>query len=242
MQVLKTESLTIRFGGLTAVSNVNLHIKQDELVGVIGPNGAGKTTLFSIITGCYAPTEGKVFFDGQEITRWKPNKVTCHGLCRTFQITRPFQHLTVLENVLVGSLWYENNMGDARCIARHALEQVGLLPIAEQKAIGLPIGHRKKLELARVLAANPKIVLLDEVMGGLTPQEVKEMSEVISNIHKSGIGVVMIEHVMSAVMALSQRIIVLNQGQVIATGTPEEVRNNAQVIEAYLGKKYRHVQ
>jgi len=238
--MLKTESLTMRFGGLTAVSNVNMDIQQHELVGVIGPNGAGKTTLFSMITGFYEPTEGKVFFDGQEVTNWKPHKITGVGLCRTFQITKPFQNLTVLENVLVGSLWYENNMGDARCIAREALDQVGLLGIADQKAKGLPIGHRKKLELARVLAAKPKVVLLDEVMGGLTPQEVKEMSEVIARIHQMGTGVVMIEHVMSAVMALSQRIIVLAQGQVIAAGSPEEVRNNEQVIEAYLGKKYAH--
>jgi ABC-type branched-subunit amino acid transport system ATPase component len=131
-------------------------------------------------------------------------------------------------------------MGDARCIARAALDQVGLLHIAADKAKGLPIGYRKKLELARVLAAKPKVVLLDEVMGGLTPPEVREMSDAIARIHKLGTGVVMIEHVMSAVMSLSQRIIVLNQGQVIAAGTPEEVRNNEQVIEAYLGKKYAH--
>ncbi|MCL1939225.1 MAG: ABC transporter ATP-binding protein [Desulfovibrionaceae bacterium] len=238
--MLKTEFLTMRFGGLTAVSNVNMDIGQHELVGVIGPNGAGKTTLFSMITGFYEPSEGKVFFDNQEVTNWRPHKITCVGLCRTFQITKPFQNLTVLENVLIGSLWYENNMGDARCIAREALDQVGLLHIAGDKAKGLPIGYRKKLELARVLAAKPKVVLLDEVMGGLTPPEVKEMSDVIARIHAMGTGVVMIEHVMSAVMSLSQRIIVLNQGQVIAAGTPEEVRNNEQVIEAYLGKKYAH--
>ena len=229
------------FGGLTAVKNVNLDIKQHELVGVIGPNGAGKTTLFSIITGFYAPTEGQVFFDDKEITGWKPHKITTTGLCRTFQITKLFQNLTVLENVLIGSLWYESNMGDARCIARAALDQVGLLHLAGRPASGLPIGFRKKLELARVLAAKPKIVLLDEVMGGLTPQEVREMSETIARIHEQGTGVVMIEHVMSAVMALSQRIIVLNQGEMIAAGPPEEVRNNKRVIEAYLGKRYAHM-
>lgn len=228
----------MRFGGLTAVKNVNIHIRQDELVGVIGPNGAGKTTLFSIITGFYPPSEGQVFFDGKEITGWKPHKITTIGLCRTFQITKPFQNLTVLENVLIGSLWYEGNIGDARCIAREALDQVGLLPLADRLATGLPIGHRKKLELARVLAAKPRVVLLDEVMGGLTPQEVREMSDVIARVHEQGTGVVMIEHVMSAVMALSQRIIVLNQGEVIAAGSPEEVRDNGQVIEAYLGKRY----
>ena len=236
--MLTTESLTMCFGGLIAVSNVSITIGQHELVGVIGPNGAGKTTLFNAITGFYQPTGGKVFFDGREVTNWKPHKITGVGLCRTFQITKPFQNLSVLENVLIGSLWYENNLGDARCIAREALDQVRLLPFASQKAKGLPIGHRKKLELARVLAARPKVVLLDEVMGGLTPPEVKEISDTIAHIHRQGTGVVMIEHVMSAVMALSQRVIVLNQGQVIAEGTAEEVRNNEQVIEAYLGRKY----
>ena len=228
----------MRFGGLTAVKDVDLEIRQDELVGVIGPNGAGKTTLFCMVAGYYAPTGGKVFFDDREITGWKPSRITTTGLCRTFQITRPFQNLTVLENVPIGSLWHEKNMSAARYIAREALDKVGLLHIAHLQADGLPIGHRKRLELARVLAARPKIMLLDEVMGGLTPQEVLEISGLIADIHKQGIGVVMIEHIMSAVMSLSQRIIVLNQGRVIATGAPEEVRNNDLVIEAYLGKKH----
>jgi branched-chain amino acid transport system ATP-binding protein len=228
----------MRFGGLIAVADVNLDIKQNEIVGVIGPNGAGKTTLFCMITGFHTPTAGKVFFDEHEITGWKPNRITTAGLCRTFQITRPFGNLTVLENVLVGSLWHEKDIRAARYIAREALDRVGLFHIAHQQADGLPIGHRKRLELARVLAARPKIMLLDEVMGGLTPQEVLEISKLIASIHEQGIGVVLIEHIMSAVMALSQRIIVLNQGQVIATGTPGEVRNNQQVIEAYLGKKH----
>lgn len=235
--MLKTESLTMRFGGLTAINNVNLEIRQDELVGVIGPNGAGKTTLFNMVTGFYPPTAGKVIFDGHDITNWKPNRITTSGLCRTFQITKPFSHLTVLENVLVGCLWYEKKMSMARYIARETLDLVGLLPIAHLQAEGLPIGHRKRLELARVLAAKPKIMLLDEVMGGLNAQEILELSGIIANIHKQGVGVVMVEHIMSAVMSLSQRILVLDRGQLIANGTPGEVRNNDQVIEAYLGKK-----
>ena len=238
--MLKTEALTIKFGGLTAVSDVNLYIEPHELVGVIGPNGAGKTTLFSIITGFYTPNEGRVYFDGKEITNWKPHRITSIGLCRTFQLTKPFQNLTIMENVLVGSLWYESNMNKARAVAQEALEQVGLLHLGNRVAAGLPIGQRKMLEVARIMAAKPKVVLLDEVMGGLTPQEVKEMSDVISRIHANGTGVVMIEHVMSAVMALSHRIIVLNQGKVIAAGSPEEIRNNDLVIEAYLGKRYAH--
>jgi len=236
--MIRTEGLTLRFGGLAAVSNVNIHLQQNELIGVIGPNGAGKTTLFNTITGFYAPASGKVFFDGKEITGWKPHRITAIGLCRTFQIVKLFNKLLVLENVLIGCLWHENHIGKARDIAREALDKVGLLHMANRQAGSLPIGYRKKLELARVLAAKPKMVLLDEVMGGLTNQEVRELSETIAKIHDQGIGVVMVEHVMSAVMSLSQRIIVLNQGEVIAEGSPERMRSNEQVIEAYLGKKY----
>lgn len=235
--MLKAESLTMCFGGLTAIKDVSLDIGQDELVGVIGPNGAGKTTLFNMVTGFYQPTSGKVLFDGHDISDWKPSKRTTSGLCRTFQITKPFSHLTVLENVLIGCLWYEKKMSMARYVARETLDIVGLLHIAHLPAEGLPIGFRKRLELARVLAARPKIMLLDEVMGGLASQEILEMSDIITRIHKQGVGVVMVEHIMSAVMSLSQRIMVLDRGQLIANGTPEEVRNNEQVIEAYLGKK-----
>jgi branched-chain amino acid transport system ATP-binding protein len=238
--MLKTESLTMRFGGLTAVKNVTMHIKQGELVAVIGPNGAGKTTLFSMITGFYSPNEGKVYFNNLEITKLKTHRIASLGLCRTFQITKPFHNLTIMENVMIGCLCHETNMIKARAFAENALDQVGLLHLANRQATGLPIGHRKKLELSRVLAAKPKIILLDEVMGGLTPQEVQEMSDVVANIHANGTTIVMIEHVMSAVMSLSHRIIVLNQGEIIATGSPEEVRNNQCVIEAYLGKKYAH--
>jgi len=238
--LLKAQALTMRFGGLTAVKNVTMHIRQEDMVGVIGPNGAGKTTLFNMITGFYPPTEGKVFFDDKDITNWKPHHITAKGLCRTFQITKPFNHLSVLENVAVGSLCHESNMNVARDISKEALDQVGLLGSADRLANSLPIGHRKKLELARILATKPRVILLDEVMGGLTQQEVREISDVISHIHSRGVGVVLIEHVMSAVMALSQRIIVLNHGEMIATGPPEEVRSNELVIEAYLGKKYAH--
>lgn len=238
--MLKTHSLTMRFGGLTAVKDVSMEVGQHELAGVIGPNGAGKTTLFSMITGFYMPTEGQVFFDDQKTTNWKPHRITSAGLCRTFQLTKPFEHITLLENVVVGALCHETDMRQARSAARRALDQVGLLKLADRLAQGLPIGHRKKLELAQVLAAKPKMVLLDEVMGGLTLSEVKEMSAVIAKVHSQGTGVVMIEHVMSAVMTLSQRIFVLNQGQLITSGTLDQVRNNEQVIEAYLGKKYAH--
>ena len=236
--MLKTDSITVRFSGLTAVDHVSMEITSDKLVAIIGPNGAGKTTLFNLITGFLPPTEGRVFFNHKDITGWKPHQITNNGLCRTFQITKLFEQLTVLDNVLVGSLWYEKSISAAREVAWEALAKVGLLDIAQQTASGLPIGHRKRLELARVLATQPKMVLLDEVMGGLTPQEVGEMSEVLAGIFDGGIGVVMIEHIMSAVMALSHRIFVLNQGKLIAVGSPEEIRNNDVVLEAYLGKHF----
>lgn len=236
--MLRTDSITIRFAGLTAVDHVSMEITPDRLVAIIGPNGAGKTTLFNLITGFLAPTEGRVFFDHKDITNWKPHRITNIGLCRTFQITKLFEQLSVLDNVLVGSLWYEKNISAARDVAWEALARVGLLDIAQQTASGLPIGYRKRLELARVLATRPRMLLLDEVMGGLTPQEVGEMSKVLAGIFESGIGVVMIEHIMSAVMSLSHRIFVLNHGSLIAVGSPEEIRNNDTVLEAYLGKHF----
>lgn len=236
--LLETSDLTMRFGGLVAVKGINMKIGSDELVGVIGPNGAGKTTLFNILTGYYAPSEGRIALDGQEITGWKPHRITRLGLCRTFQLTRPFSHLSLRDNVLVGGLCQEPDPKKAAKIADWALETVGMEERADSLAQGLPVGFRKKLELARALATKPKILLLDEVMGGLSPPEVQEMSDTISRIHQSGTGVVMIEHVMSAVMCLCERVIVLHHGEQIATGTPDEIRRNPDVIKAYLGEKY----
>lgn len=236
--ILETSDLTMRFGGLVAVKNVNLQIDGWELVGLIGPNGAGKTTLFNIITGYYRPTAGKVVFDGHDVTGWKTHRITRLGLCRTFQLTRPFGHLSLLDNVVVGALCHEQNLNKAREIAFWALEQVGLETRSDSLAQGLPIGYRKKLELARALATKPKILLLDEVMGGLNPHEVHEMSATISAIHKLGTGIVLIEHVMSAVMTLCQRVVVLHHGEQIASGTPNEIGKDRAVMQAYLGKKY----
>jgi branched-chain amino acid transport system ATP-binding protein len=236
--LLETSGLTMRFGGLVAVNNVDLRIDGKELVGLIGPNGAGKTTLFNIITGYYPPSEGRVFLDGHDVTGWKTHRITRLGLCRTFQLTRPFGHLSLRDNVMVGALCHEPNIKKAQEISDRALQQVGLETRADSLGQGLPVGLRKKLELARALATKPSIILLDEVMGGLSPPEVQEMSATISMIHRSGTGVVMIEHVMSAVMCLCQRIIVLHHGEQIAAGPPDEIRGDRGVIQAYLGEKY----
>ena len=228
----------MRFGGLVAVKNVQLQIGERELVGLIGPNGAGKTTLFNVISGYFSPTEGRVAFNGQDITGWKPHRITRLGLCRTFQLTRPFGHLTLRDNAMVGALCHEKDMKRAREIGEWALEQVGLADRADVPAQGLPVGHRKKLELARALATRPRTLLLDEVMGGLSPPEVQEMSATIARIHAAGTGVIMIEHVMSAVMCLCERVVVLHHGEQIAAGTPDEIRRDRRVIEAYLGDTY----
>ncbi|MGD0216353.1 MAG: ABC transporter ATP-binding protein [Desulfobaccales bacterium] len=238
--LLETSALTMRFGGLVAVKNVFLKIDGNELVGLIGPNGAGKTTLFNVISGYYAPSEGRVVFAGHDLKGWKPHRITRMGLCRTFQLTRPFSHLSLLDNALVGALCHERQPKAAREVAEWALEQVGLSHRAADLAQGLPIGLRKKLELARALATKPRLLLLDEVMGGLSVPEVWEMSATIARIHASGIGVVLIEHVMAAVMCLCQRIFVLNHGELVATGTPAEVCKDRRVIEAYLGESYAH--
>ncbi len=236
--LLETSALTMRFGGLVAVKNVDLQIDGHELVGLIGPNGAGKTTLFNVISGYYAPSEGRVVFAGHDLTGWKPHRITRLGLCRTFQLTRPFSHLSLLDNALVGALCHERHPKKAREVAEWALEQVGLFHRAADLAQGLPIGLRKKLELARALATKPRLLLLDEVMGGLSLPEVQEMSATIARIHASGIGVVLIEHVMAAVMCLCQRIFVLHHGELVAMGTPVEICKDRQVIKAYLGESY----
>lgn len=236
--LLETSDLSMQFGGLVAVKKVDLKASERDLLGLIGPNGAGKTTLFHTLSGYYVPSEGRVAFDGRDVTGWKPHRIARLGLCRTFQLTRPFDHLSLRDNVMVGALCREKDLKKARSTAEWALDQVGLAPRCADLAQGLPVGLRKKLELARALATKPRMLLLDEVMGGLSPPEVQEMSATISRIHESGIGIVMIEHVMSAVMCLCKRIVVLHHGELIAQGSPDEIRRDRRVIEAYLGDTY----
>lgn len=240
--ILKAEDITKVFGGLIALKDVNFELAQDEILGLIGPNGAGKTTLFNVIAGALKPNKGRVTFKGNDITNRRPDQ-RCHlGIARTFQITKPFQNMNLIENVMVGS--YFGNKGvslsKAREKSEEILEFVGLSDVKGMEAKNLSIGNLKKLELARALATEPQVLLLDEVIGGLNPAEANEVVEIIKKVKESGVAIIMIEHVMKAVMGVSDRIIVLNYGEVLAKGTPQEISENPLVIEAYLGGVKQH--
>lgn len=234
--------MTKFFGGLAAVSEVSFHLQSGEILGLIGPNGAGKTTLFNIIAGVYKPSHGKVLFHGVDITPLRPNEVCKLGIARTFQITKPFLEMTVLENALVGAFFGHQQrhiMEEAQGRAMAALKRVGLDGKAEKRAKNLNLVERKRLEVARALSTVPEILLLDEVVAGLNPKEAGEMAKFIGTLREGGTTILMIEHVMKAIMGLSDRIVVLNYGKKLTEGKPEEVANDARVIEAYLGKMKR---
>jgi branched-chain amino acid transport system ATP-binding protein len=236
--LLEVVGVRKRFGGLQAVSGVSLDVGSGEIVGLIGPNGAGKTTLFHVISGFLAPDAGDVRLDGTSTRGLKPHRVCQRGLARTFQIMKPFPALSVLENVRVGALARTGAFGPATRKAREVLALVGLEERAGLSARGLTLADRKRLELARALATEPRLLLLDEVMAGLTPTETERIIELCRTINARGIAILLIEHVTRAVMALSQRIVVMNQGQVIASGPPATVAVDQRVIEAYLGEPY----
>ena len=236
MALLEVVKVWKRFGGLQAVSGASLDVAQGEIVGLIGPNGAGKTTLFHLISGFLAADEGDVRFDGASTRGLRPHRVCRRGLARTFQFVKPFPGLTILENVRVGALARTRAFGDATRKAREILALVGLADRASRVAGGLTLADRKRLELARALATQPRLLLLDEVMAGLTPIETERMIELCRAINAGGIAILLIEHVMRAVMTLSHRIVVLNQGAVIATGPPGEIARDPRVVEAYLGE------
>lgn len=238
-QILSVSHVTRRYGGLVAVNDVSMHVNQGEIIGLIGPNGAGKTTLFNMISGMQKSNAGKIVFAGKDITHTSVDKICKAGIGRTFQIVQPFENLTVLENVMVGAFVHTNNVEAARRYALEILDLVGMSALKDAPGRGLSLQYMKCMEVARALATKPKLLLLDEVMAGLNPTGVEAFVQTIKKIRDSGVTILVIEHVIRAIMSLSDRIYVLDQGRLIAEGQPETVMNNPEVIKSYLGaKKY----
>jgi len=236
--VLTLESVTKRFGGLTAVRGVSLEVRAGELLGIIGPNGAGKTTLFNVISGYYRPEEGRVTFDGHDVTGLPAHAISRLGLTRTFQIVKPFGNLSVADNVMIGALTRMPRVRDARGEAERVIALCGLGPHARARARALPIALRKRLEVARALATRPRLLLLDEVMAGLNPAELGGIVELVRRVHAEGVTLIVIEHIMAAMMRLAQRIVMLHHGEKIAEGTPQAIAHDRRVIDAYLGDEF----
>ncbi len=235
--LLEVRGVSKRFGGLVAVSDVSFSIAEGEILGLIGPNGAGKTTLFNVVNGVHKADQGTITFAGKDITGCSPDQVVHFGLARTHQIVKPLNDLSVLDNVTVGACFGREYLdrAAARKVASEVLQQVGFGDRADMIARSLTIAGKKRLEVARALAARPKLLLLDEVLAGLNPTEVATMIDLVRKIRDSGISVLMIEHLMQAIMSLSDHIVVLNLGRKLAEGQPDEVVHNPDVVEAYLG-------
>ncbi|MGX8700382.1 ABC transporter ATP-binding protein [Caproiciproducens sp.] len=233
--LLQIESVTKRFGGLCALSDVSFDLEEGTILGIIGPNGAGKSTMFGCITGSTPISDGKIVFQGRQISGKKPHQIAKAGIARSYQIVQPFGNMTTLQNAMVGGFCKHSDYKDAEQIAISALKTVGLENKKDSVAKTLNLGERKKLEIAKALATQPKLLLLDEVMAGLTTQEVMEMVQIIKKINASGVTIMVIEHIMEAIMSLSKHIVVLSFGKKIAEGAPNEVSENQQVIDAYFG-------
>ena len=237
--LLEVSGLTKRFGGLVANREVSFTVAPGELVGIIGPNGAGKSTLFDLITGFQRPDAGVVRLDGDEMTHRRPDEISRRGVARTFQKLRPFGGMTVLENVMVGAFQKTTDVRAARDVARRALASVNLADRADAHAQGLSTGQRKRLELARALATGPRLLLLDEVTGGVDQATIPGLVRLVRDLHAGGLALVVIEHNMRVIMEISQRIVALQLGQVIADAPPAEIVRDRRVIDAYLGESWR---
>ena len=238
MAILEAKNVSMYFGELAALRDINLSVKQGEILGLIGPNGAGKTTFFNCITGFLICTKGDIYFKDEEITRLRPHKV-CHiGICRTFQIVQSFHEMTVLENVMMGAFCRHPNAKKSMDLASEILEFTDLADKSSQIAGSLTLADQKRIELARTIATEPEIILLDEVMAGLNPTETEEAIELIKKIHKKGLTIIVVEHVMEVIMNISQRIAVFDSGDLVVEGPPEKVVRDERVIRAYLGEEY----
>ncbi len=238
MQILNVTDMTKDFGGLRAVDNLSLAIEEGQILGLIGPNGAGKSTAFNCIAGVFPPSAGTITFAGDNINGKKPWDLCKSGLARTFQIVKPFASKSVLYNVTVGGFISTNNRRAAEEKALQVLEELNFADKKDDRAGNLTIADRKRLEIARALATDPKLLLLDEVMAGLRPSEVDQMVEIIKQLRDRGVTIFVIEHIMRAIMALSDRIVVIQFGKKIAEGTPDQIASDENVIKAYLGEDY----
>ena len=237
--ILEVKAVTKSFGGLVAVHELDLSVNEGEVVGLIGPNGSGKTTFFNLISGFLKPDNGEILFNGEDITGLKPHKICQRGIARTFQLTKPFAELTALQNVMVGMMYGDGrvrSVAKAKVACKKVLEFVGLGDRGESLVASFGIVDRKRLEIARALATSPRMLLLDEVMSGLTATEMEEALKLVKAINDSGITLIVVEHVMKAILNLSTKLVVLNYGEKIAEGAPQEVVRNQKVIDAYLGE------
>jgi branched-chain amino acid transport system ATP-binding protein len=239
MSLLHAEKVSMFFGGLAAVNDVSFDVRKGEILALIGPNGAGKTTLFNVLNGFYQPTKGEVFFQAKKISGLKPHVICRLGIARTFQVVKPLQRMSVLDNVIASAFLRVNTRAQAEEIALETIQFTGLFDDRNVISKGLPLGKRKKLEIARAMATQPELLLLDESFAGLNPHELDESIEIIRKIKERGITIMIIEHHMKVIMSISDRIVVLNYGEKIAEGTPQEIANNPLVVEAYLGEEHR---
>jgi branched-chain amino acid transport system ATP-binding protein len=238
MSLIEVKDVTQKFGGLSAIADVSFVLNKGEILGLIGPNGAGKTTMFNVINGFYRPTKGDVFLKGKRVTNLRPHVLCKLGVARTFQVVRPLQRMTTLDNVIASAFIRTKTKAEAQEVSLEVLKFTDLYDDMNVLSKSLPLGKRKRLEIARALATQPEIILLDEAFAGLNPTEINEQIEIVKKIRTDrGITILIIEHHMKVIMAVSDRIIVLNYGQKIAEGTPYEIGHNPVVIEAYLGEE-----